>query len=255
MKVLRFNNRIVKCNDKWSNVSVNPGPGPSPDPYNPLNLPPNTIRCKFNIGYTPSVGDSQTLVDLTNNIWDIYKQSNDWSFMFFDRSELLEVLGANTTNVTNMDSVFRNCNRLTTISLFNTSNVVRLAGAFNGATKLISIPLFNTSKVTNFSGMLTTCFSLTSVPLFDTSNATNLNGMLCDCRALTYIPLFNTSKATMVNEMCHGCHNVESGALALYNQMSTQINPPTEHFHTFIGCGIYTETGAAELAQIPDDWK
>lgn len=225
------------------------------DPYNPLNLPPNTIRVRFKNGFTPTQGDTQTLVDSTNNVWDIYKQSNDWSFMFFDRSELLEVLGANTTNVTNMDSVFRNCNRLTEISLFDTSNVVSLAGAFNGATKLTSIPLFNTSKVTNFNGMLTNCFALTSVPLFDTSNSTNLNGMFYYCTSLTHIPLFNTSKAIYVNEMFHACNNVESGALALYNQMSTQTNPPTEHYHTFIGCGTNNETGSAELAQIPEDWK
>lgn len=225
------------------------------DPYNPLNLPSNTIRVKFKNGYTPTQGDTQTLVDSTNNVWDIYKQSNDWSFMFFNGSALLEVLGANTINVTNMDSVFRNCNRLTTLSLFNTSNVVSLAGAFNGATKLTSIPLFNTSKVTNFGGMLTTCFKLTSVPLFDTSNATNLNGMFYYCSSLTHIPLFNTSKAIYVNEMFHNCNNVEYGALALYNQMSTQTNPPIEHNHAFAACGSNTQTGAEELAQIPSDWK
>lgn len=55
-----------------------------PDPYNPLNLPKNTIRVKFANGYTPpsTLGDTQELVDGSENIWDIYKRSNDWNNFF-----------------------------------------------------------------------------------------------------------------------------------------------------------------------------
>ena len=42
------------------------------DPYNPLGLPPYTIRVKFKSGYTPTMGDAQTLVDANENVWDIY---------------------------------------------------------------------------------------------------------------------------------------------------------------------------------------
>lgn len=31
--------------------------------------------------------------------------------------------------------------------------------------------------------------------------------------------------------------------------------PPTSHIYTFRNCGINTQTGSAELAQIPNDWK
>jgi hypothetical protein len=41
----------------------------------------------------------------------------------------------------------------------------------------------------------------------------------------------------------------------LYQQASTQTNPPTNHDATFRSCGRDTTTGAAELAQIPSDWK
>jgi len=51
------------------------------------------------------------------------------------------------------------------------------------------------------------------------------------------------------------CYAVESGALALYQQASTQTNPPSSHSNTFRDCGSNTTTGAAELAQIPSDWK
>jgi hypothetical protein len=51
------------------------------------------------------------------------------------------------------------------------------------------------------------------------------------------------------------CYKVQSGALALYRQASTQANPPTNHLRTFFECGSDTTTGAAELLRIDNDWK
>jgi len=51
------------------------------------------------------------------------------------------------------------------------------------------------------------------------------------------------------------CIKVESGALALYQQVSSQAVQPIEHRYTFQDCGRDTVTGAAELAQIPSGWK
>lgn len=302
--MITFNNKVVTYNHKWIN-----GNGTPVDPYNPLNLPPNTIRCKFyssyGYPYIPTSGDTQTLVDSTNNIWDIHKGDRDWYKLFLpsDAANLLEVLGANTTNVTGMDWMFMNARRLTYIPLFDTSNVTgmsRMFGdcvnlqtvplyntskvrdmslMFNGCIALTTVPLFDTSSVTNMEGMFYDCYSLTSVPLFNTSNVTNMYEMFCDCEHLTTIPLFdtsnvtdmgamfyyciylttiplfNTSKVIDVDEMFMGCYNVESGALALYQQMSTQANPPISHTQTFHECGRNTQTGSAELSQIPSDWK
>jgi len=50
------------------------------------------------------------------------------------------------------------------------------------------------------------------------------------------------------------CYNVASGALALYTQASSQINPPSNHQNTFKDCGSNTQTGAEELAGIPSSW-
>jgi hypothetical protein len=50
------------------------------------------------------------------------------------------------------------------------------------------------------------------------------------------------------------CTNVQSGALALYQQMSTQTTQPTVYGDCFTNCGSNTTTGAAELAQIPASW-
>lgn len=200
------------------------------DPYNPLNLPANTIRVKFKSGYTPTMGDTQTLVDSTNNIWDIYKQGNNIAYLFNECYDLLEVLGANTSNVTNMSHMFTYC------------------------TALSSLKLFDTSTVTNMSYMFYVCSTLNNLPLFDTSNVTDMNGAFNRCGALTYIPLFNTSKVCGMGNTFWDCKNVQSGALALYQQASSQAKPPVNHGNTFLNCGINTETGSAELSQIPTSW-
>lgn len=223
MKVYTYNDKVLKniSTGKWLKKAV--------DPYNPLGLSANTIRVKFISGYTPSMGDTQTLVDSANNVWDIYKSSNNWSNLFYQNSNLLEVLGANTSGVTDMNSMFRQC-------------------------PLITVPLFDTSSVTNMGGMFRECSSLTSVPLFDTSSVTNLWYTFGECSALQSIPLFDTSSATSMGYMFYQCTNVESGALALYQQASSQTTPPIDHAYTFTNCGRDTVTGAAELAQIPSSW-
>jgi hypothetical protein len=75
------------------------------------------------------------------------------------------------------------------------------------------------------------------------------------CLGLTSIPLFNTSKVTNVTKTFFNCEYVATGALAIYQQMSTQAIPPAQHSRTFGGCGYMSETGSAEVAQIPSDWK
>lgn len=58
----------------------------------------------------------------------------------------------------------------------------------------------------------------------------------------------------VMQDTFYNCINVESGILALYQQVSTQSNIPY-HSEAFYNCGSNTETGRAELAQLPSDWK
>ena len=119
---------------------------------------------------------------------------------------------------------------------------------------LLSVLGANTSGVEEMSDMFEDHRSLTTVALFDTSDVTDMSQMFMNCRALTSIPLFNTSSVDNMEYMFYYCKNVQSGALALYQQASTQTTPPTNHRSTFANCGADTVTGAAELAQIPTDW-
>lgn len=181
------------------------------DPLNPLNLPANTVRVRTSNGKAPyrtadNTYETATLVPGTSDVYDVYKSGQSFAYLLAGSSNVVEVLGANTTGITDMRGMF---------------------GGFS---------------------------SLRTVSLFDTSNVTNMEGMFYTCASLTNIPLFDTSKVTNMKSMFYKCSSVQSGALALYQQASTQTTIP-QHSGTFYNCGSDTQTGAAELAQIPSDWK
>lgn len=249
---------ITDIGGKWLTCGSSPV-----DPYNPLNLPSNTVRVRTSDGNVPrkteessysATYETATLVSGTSDVYDVYKSGTDFSKMFSEASNVVEVLGANTTGITNMGYMFNNCVSLTNIPLFNTIEATNMSNMFAYCNSLSYVPLFDTSNVTTMYYMFYGCSSLITVPLFDTHNVTNMNYTFDRCTALTTIPLFDTSKVTNIGSMFYGCTSVQSGALALYQQASSQTNPPTIHSLTFRNCGSNTVTGAAELAQIPSSW-
>ena len=205
--IYTYNDKVLKnsSTDKWLKK-------PDVDPYNPLNLPANTVRVRTSDGNAPTKAkyttyETATLVAGTTDVYDVYKSGTSFRGFLSSSTNVVEVLGANTTGITAMDDMFWGCS------------------------------------------------SLTSIPLFDTSNVTNMNYMFGNCSSLTSIPLFDTSSVTNMSYMFDYCTNVQSGALALYQQASSQTTPPSNHSYCFYSCGSNTTTGAAELAQIPSGWK
>lgn len=207
--IYTYNDKVVKDinTGKWFRKLQTPV-----DPYNPLGLPPNTVRVRTSDGKVPVKNsytsyETATLVPGTSDVYDVYKSGQSFDSLLDRAGNVVEVLGANTTGITNMNYMF------------------------------------------NF------CSSLSTVPLFDTSSVTTMKYMFYDCEALQSVSLFDTSNVTDMQWMLGSCRSVQSGALDLYQQASTQTNPPTSHSYTFYNCGSNTTTGAAELAQIPRGWK
>lgn len=226
------------------------------DPPGP-SLPPYTIRLKFKDGVTPTFSKGTGVqVSSSPNIWDLTYEFSLWNNLLANHANLLEVLGGNTTNITRMDGMFLNCTSLISVALFDTSNVTTIGDLFRNCSSLTSVPLFDTSNVNYMSGVFDSCTSLTNIPLFNTSSVTDMSWMFYECStSLTTVPLFDTSNVSNMEGMFYNCTNVESGALALYQQASSQANPPSNHSQTFYNCGSNTQTGSAELAQIQSDWK
>ena len=151
--------------------------------------------------------------------------------------------------------MFYECSSLSSIPLFDTHNVYNMGSFLEFCTSLTSVPKFDTSNVLYMDHMLDTCVSLTSVPVFDTHNVIVMEGVCEACNNLTAIPQFDTTNVTNISRAFQNCINVQSGALNLYNQATAQAVPPTSHIGTFNRCGINTEQGSIELAQIPSGWK
>lgn len=236
--------------------------------YNPLNLPPYTIRLLFEDNIVPVFDKGIGVqISVSPNIWDLTYANNNWNsllkYKMISPTEdnqldyLVEVLGANTTGVTNMSSLFYNCTALTNVALFDTSSVTKMDYMFCD-TNIVNIPHFNTKNVTSMSYMFYNSehFGLnTEITLLDTSNVTNMEAIFWDCKALTYIPLFNTSKLINANYMFNGCLRVKSNILRMYQQMSMQSEVPQQHALTFYRCGVNNYESRQELSLIPDSWK
>ena len=195
-------------------------------------IQPYTVRAVFTDGTRPgfNVG-TKVQVSTRPNTWDLTYNKSNWDSVLYGNGGMLEILDGDLRGVTNLESTFERCISLT------------------------SVKSLNISDCTNMYKIFQDCICLVSVHIFDTGNVTSMYQYFFWCTALSSIPLFNTSKVTNMTRAFCGCKNVQSGALALYQQASTQATPPRYHYQTFYNCGSATQTGSAELAQIPSDWK
>lgn len=90
----------------------------------------------------------------------------------------------------------------------------------------------------------------------------SLNGLVCQsfdrmfrqCTGLTSIVPIQCSNVENVGGMFDGCTNIEGGALDQYNWFATYGVNISNHSGTFTNCGSSTQTGLAELNQIPVGW-
>lgn len=125
-------------------------------------------------------------------------------YLFYDNRECTDISTANmdTSECTDMESMFSGCLGLTSLDLsnFNTSQVTNMSDMFSECSKLTSLDLsnFDTLKVTNMTRMFINCRSLTSLDLsnWDTSNVMSMNWMFDYCSALQTVKMTNCSQET-----------------------------------------------------------
>ena len=174
----------------------------------PVPVIPSTYQGK---PVTSTAGLFATLTGNNDLIIDNLDTSNvtDMSSMFFQLGMTLIIRDLDTSNVTDMSSMFNEYGRHAAIddtldlSMLNTSSATNMERMFeSGEMKNIKLsPLFDTSKVTNMNGMFYSCNNLTSLDLssFNTSKVTKMDMMFSNCSSLTSLDLssFDTSKASM----------------------------------------------------------
>lgn len=181
--------------------------GPNqPDPFNPLGLPPYTMRFQFeNSSYDPTAhsldvthwkpGSTWTKVSDSPNVWDYTLQDPDWSNAFnniptwqYPSDTNISVLGANTRSVTNMTGLFGHT-KIMAMEPFSLRGVTSLAYMFTYSDlQNVTLPLFDTSRITDMSymfeyaifGMYSQYPNGYTLPSWDVSHVTNMERMFKD---------------------------------------------------------------------------
>ena len=147
-------------------------------------------------------------------------------FLWFDKVTDIDLTRADTSNVTDMNSMFWNCKSLENLDISG----------------------FDTSNVTNMSEMFQNCEKLTTLDLssFDTSNVTDMSSMFAFCSNLTTIFVsdqWNTGSVTNSGNMFSSCSNLNGGSGTVYD--STKTDKEYAHIDKGVGqqgylTGVYT---------------
>ena len=154
---------------------------------------------------------------------------------FKGASKLTTITGLeylNTSEVTSMSEMFRNCQQLTSLDLstFYTKNVTDMYYMFYNDYRLTSLNVssFNTAKVENMGLMFGYCSQLTSLDVssFNTDAAVTVSGMFYYCSALKTIYSENSWSLPSLqdgggNWMFYGCQNLVGGSGTVYDEEHT----------------------------------
>lgn len=139
-----------------------------------------------------------------------------WFCNFMNLTVVTNLEYLNTTNVTNMNSMFDTCFKVESldVSNFDTRNVTDMGKTFYLCMNLKSLDVskFDTRNVTDMSSMFAGNQSLTSLDIsnFNTQNVTSMLGMFSGCSSLTSldVSLFNVDKVTSFEGMFRSCSNL-----------------------------------------------
>ena len=156
--------------------------------------------------------------------------------MFFNSKKVESILfpsDINTSNVTDMESVFQSCESLSSIDVsgFNTSNVTTMYQMFRYCSNLTSLDLssFTGESLVSMCGMIRDCTKVTLVDLSgltDTPLLTTTSEMFNSCTALTDLNMenwANAPKLTATQSMfkeCYAIQNIEFKSLIAENMIN-----------------------------------
>ena len=131
--------------------------------------------------------------------------------LFVGKSSLktVDLSGFDTSNVTNMSSMFSNCRNLTTLDLsgWDTGNVENMSSMFSQCNNLTTLDVsgWDTGSVTDINHMFEYCGNLTTLDLsgWDTGSVRNMSSMFSYCTGLTTLDLsdFDTGSVIIMNYM------------------------------------------------------
>ncbi len=136
------------------------------------------------------------------------------AYWFYNGKYLLKSINdigkLDTSNVTSMREMFRNCNKLISLDVsgLETGNVTNMSGMFRNCNQMTELIFgdFDTSKVTTMSQMFLSCQKLPTLNLssFDTSSLRYISQLFNSCNQLTTVYVsdkWNTTRITGDQQM------------------------------------------------------
>jgi hypothetical protein len=179
--------------------------------------------------------ESMSPTSNAGGIFNIYSQKQSGKVVFPMNSHSYDIIDSNLSGVTDTRSLFSSARKIVNCVLKNTGDIVDAYAMLTGGNKTIS---------------------LTTLSPLDLHSATRITRLMSDATSLiSPLDITLSGAVTYCDYAFYNCKKVPSGALALYESLSSQAIPPSAYYRCFYNCGSGTTTGAAELAQIPSDWK
>ena len=184
------------------------------------------VDCSYNNRTWGACKDSATKVVIEESFKQCELTYCPYFFQEFVELKTIEGLAnLNTSKVTDMANMFRQCYKLSSLDLtgFDTSNVLTMSYMFQSSYSLSSLDLsgFDTSNLMEMNSMFSGCSSLSSLNLkgFNTSKITDMRFLFYNCSSLPSLDLtsFDTSKVTDMNSMFRGCSELTSLDLTSFN--------------------------------------
>ena len=181
------------------------------------------------LGWTS--GNNQAIMHITIDPSFADARPTSTARWFYNFPQLKSISGLqylNTSEVTDMTSMFSHCHIMggcPDLSTFSTVKVTSMASMFDnfwGNNDMLDLSSFNTGNVTDMSNMFCNSYYLVGnldLSNFNTANVTNMNGMFNGCRGLTALDVssFNTANVTDMRFMFYDCSGLTSLDLSSFN--------------------------------------
>lgn len=136
------------------------------------------------------------------DIWDYYyntisKNAGSYKFQYLIKKVPL----IDTSNETNLSSLFSNLRMVKEYPIINTSKCTIFNYMFTNNESLIYAPLIDLSNAERVVSMFEGCIKLETIPLYDTSKVKDFSLFLRGCPSIKIIPAIDTSNAENVSQM------------------------------------------------------
>lgn len=173
----------------------------------------------------------------SGGLFNIYSIRGGSGIVYPMNQHSYDIIDSNLSGVTDAHNLVRSARNVVNCVLKNTGDIVDASYMLSGLNRPTTLTTLNALDLHSATSITYLLYGATSlVSALDI----RLSGIVTDCSRAFY-----------------NCTKVPSGALALYNSLSSQATPPSSYSNCFTNCGNSAAQDApihTEMAQIPTTW-